>query len=143
MKKVAPNEKVTITVPDKDGNLLYATHIGDRCINFQLELTSEKGRRREIGTIYKRERIFDVKRKRDAHLHRKSNSYGFMYAIIKELKSFDRVRLWDEFGRYLIPKDVIMNEGSVMNFKNSADGESYELQYFLPLPRIETFKEAY
>lgn len=64
-----------------------------------------------------------------------------MYMLIKESNLFDNVRLQDEYGSYLIPKPVIQKQGKVMCFKNSADGESYELQYFLPLDTILKYQE--
>jgi hypothetical protein len=41
---------------------------------------------------------------------------------------------------YKIPKMTILNLGKIMYFKNSKDGNSFELQIFLPLPIILKYK---
>jgi hypothetical protein len=140
VRKVKKGEKKVVRIPDRFRNELICTHYGEDKIEVKLKLNTER-RKRNIGTIFKKDRILFVRRNRLKHLHRKSRSYGFMYLLIKEGKQFDNVRLMDELGSYLIPKKVILESSEVMNFKNSKDGESYELQYFLSMDIIEKYME--
>jgi hypothetical protein len=137
--KIRAGQKKTFRIPDRKGNVLICRHFGTISISLSLKLKTEKTAR-QLGTIHKKDKIFDTYRSRIHHYFRESKSYGFMYKLIKETTRFNAVRLRDEFGTYLIPINVIMDSGHVLQFQDAKDGESYELQYFLPVAIIEEYK---
>ena len=91
---------------------------------------------REIGKIDFKTRTMSTYRSRVKHLHRQSNSYGFNHYLIKNTVTFDKVLLRDGYGKYLIPCDVILEEGYFLYFKQ----EGFELQIFLSLEVINRYK---
>ncbi len=102
-----------------------------------LKLISEGGRKRNLGRV-EGDTLY-VERK-FSHLHYKSNSYGFNYIIIKK-GSYKYVMLSLEDGTYYkIPRETILSLGKVMYFKNTQDGDSFEVQVFLPVSIIYNFK---
>jgi hypothetical protein len=73
-------------------------------------------------------------------LHRKSNSYGFNYHLLKLSKSFDYVAINEDDERlFVVPKHAILDYGKVMFFKNSEDGNSFEVQIFLNRDIIKNY----
>jgi hypothetical protein len=101
--------------------------------NVFLKLVAENKRRR-LGYIDRAKRELVVKRKRDKHLHRKSNSYGFNHHILSKAKTFDTILLTDEFGEYRFPVAKVMAHGrTFLHFKQ----QGFELQIFLALEIIE------
>jgi hypothetical protein len=107
----------------------------DKLIQLSLKLKSEKKLRR-IGTVTKSTRTLEIKRKRDKHLHIKSNSYGFNYQVLDNKKTFDTIRLSDEFCDWKIPLSFIMEKGSFLFFKQ----QGFEKQIFVTLEQIEQFR---
>lgn len=104
--------------------------------NIRLKIQLDGGEARTVGFINKSERTLGIKRERSKHLHRKSNSYGFSIDVLQLSKTFDYIKLKDEFGEYTIPKEVILSEGKNMSFGS----KGFEPQIFLGLNRIEEFK---
>lgn len=95
----------------------------------ELEIATEKSTR-NVGII--KDKTLFVERSSDKHVHRKSNSYGFNYYLLKNVKYFDWVAInEDGVNFYVIPKQTIIDLGNVMYFKNSQDGNSFEVQIFL------------
>ena len=125
-----------IVLKDEVGNNITAIRQNSDMIQIELKLLSEKYSRK-IGYVDTSSNTFVVKRERSKHLHYKSNSYGFNYRVIKDGKRFDKVMLHDEYGEYVIPKEVILNHGRFLFFKE----EGFEKQIFLPLPMIEKYKQ--
>lgn len=107
----------------------------DKLIQLSLKLKSEKKLRR-IGTVTKSTKTIDIKRKRGKHLHIKSNSYGFNYEVLNNKKSFDTVRLSDEFCDWKIPLDFILKNGKFLYFLQ----QGFEKQIFVTLEQIEQFR---
>ena len=91
---------------------------------------------RHIGTIDDKTKELVVKRNRTKHLYRASVSYGFNYHIIKNTTRFDKVRLIDQVGTYVIPVDVILDEGKFLHHQKAG----MEVQLFLPLDIIENYE---
>jgi hypothetical protein len=59
---------------------------------------------------------------------------------LKLAKSFDKVAINEDDERlFVVPKDVIMSLGRVMYFKNSEDGNSFEVQIFLNRDIIKNY----
>lgn len=124
-RKIEADAKVQAAIKDVNNNFLVKYKDG----KVELKLGTEKHPRKigkiEDGCLY-------VERTLSKHLHRKSNAYGFNYFLIKKSKSFNYVVLVEDGEyQYKIPKDSILQYGKVMNFKNSEDGNSFELQIFL------------
>jgi hypothetical protein len=82
-------------------------------------------------------RQLEVMRERSKHLFRKFNAYGFNHHILANATLFDHVLLKEDNGVYNVPKEVILEKGKFMNFKNHG---GFELQIFLPLDEIEKYK---
>ena len=124
-----------MAVMDNIGNCLLYFFDG----KVVLWLDSEQ-RDRNLGMI--KEKTLFVKRNSENHLHRKSNSYGFNYYLVKNAKNFDKVALTeDDENLYIVPRQTIVDMGKVMYFKSSEDGNSFEVQIFLNRDIIKTYKK--
>ena len=118
----------------KDENANVMTKYVDGSVT--LKIYTENGRERKLGLI--KDNTFYTERKEE-HRHIKSDSYGFNWYLMKK-SSFTNVMLsLDDGCYYKIPKEVIITRGKVMNFKNSSDGNSFELQIFLPVSIIKEY----
>jgi hypothetical protein len=49
----------------------------------------------------------------------------------------DKVFLYDEKRRWILPKNVIIEKGKFLNFKNNG---GFELQIFVPLDEINDYR---
>jgi len=133
--RVKHDPTIHIAVMDNNSNCLL--YFQDGKVGLWLETEQ---RDRHLGII--KEKTLFVKRDSERHLHRKSNSYGFNYNLLKMSKSFDKIVLTeDNENMYVMPKDIILNMGKVMYFKNSEDGNSFEVQIFLNRDIIKTYKK--
>lgn len=133
--RVKNDPTIQIAVMDNNSNCLL--YFQDGKVGLWLETEQ---RDRNLGVI--KEKTLFVKRDSEKHLHRKSNSYGFNYNLLKMLKLFDKIVLTeDNENMYVMPKDIILNMGKVMYFKNSEDGNSFEVQIFLNRDIIKTYKK--
>lgn len=127
-------DAISQLVPDKNGNKLILTVKG----NVFLKLKNEK-RKRKLGVINRAKKIFIIKRNRQKHLHRKTNSYGFNHHIISKAKTFDKILLKDEYGEYQFPISKILDHGKTfLHFMQ----KGFELQIFLPLEIIELHRKS-
>jgi hypothetical protein len=132
-KAAKSSEELVKGVRDNLGNLLLKWSDG----SVTLKLITEKGRQRNLGVIIGDS--FHAKRK-FSHLHIKTKSYGFNYYLMKN-SLFTWVMLHLEDGTsYKIPKSTILSFGKVLYFKNSQEGDSFELQLFLPFDIIKGYK---
>jgi hypothetical protein len=120
---------------DEFGNELISEQNNDTIL-LHLALKEENYRNRKLGTISKNKRVFEVKRERSKHLFNKMNGYGFNYHVLKNAQAFDNVLLKDEFSTWLIPREFILDNGKIMNFKNNG---GFELQIFVSLEKIQQF----
>ena len=135
-KEIEKNPDVSVALLDSSGNVLYKYKNGEVFVHIATE-----SKPRRVGHI--REGMLFVERNSAEHTHRKSNSYGFNYYLLKHSASFTKVAiLEDGEAMYYVPKDTIMKFGKVMNFKNSADGNSFELQIFLNKSLIIPYKST-
>jgi hypothetical protein len=121
---------------DSNGNKIVIDHFNGYA-NIKLKLSSET-RQRNIGTLDIINKILYVTRQKDKHLFRKMNAYGLNHHIIKEAKLFDVVRLNDENATWDIPREFILDKGKFLNFSNHG---GFELQIFINLGDIDTFKK--
>lgn len=100
-----------------------------------LHLSSETSTRK-LGILH--ENRFILYRVRKKHRFNKTDSYGFSYEVISGLKDkaqITSVDLYDDFGMYRIPIEVIGN-GEFLFFQEVG----YEKQLFVPIPIIETYR---
>lgn len=106
--RVKNDPTIQIAVMDNNSNCLL--YFQDGKVGLWLETEQ---RDRNLGVI--KEKTLFVKRDSEKHLHRKSNSYGFNYNLLKMLKLFDKIVLTeDNENMYVMPKDIILNMGKVM-----------------------------
>ena len=124
METLTSKEGERIEVDEKDG-YLYLT----------LYLKNSKGGRL-IGRVRLADRVFEVTRNREKHLMKKARAYGFNEYVLRVAKKFDTVELTDEYGTYRIPRQLILNMGSYLHFKD----EGFERQLFMPLYIINNHK---
>lgn len=116
---------------DNEGNRLY--RVRD---NIYLHLNSEP-HPRLIGLIDEANNCLHVRRDSSKHLFIKGNAYGFNETILRTATKFDKVKLCiDKTNNYMIPVSVILEQGEYLNFKS----QGFELQLFLKVPTIETYK---
>lgn len=134
MAKKAKAKDSVVSMGDDAGNLLVIRNNGARLI-LSLKLRAED-RYRRVGVVNLSRKTLEVKRSRDKHLFRMNSSYGFNHKLLEEAKSFDKIRLKDEFSEWKIPTKFILENGSFLHFQ----GQGFELQTFVTLQQIEQFK---
>ena len=129
-------QKFSQRVGDKFGNFLTIMENG----NVFLKLIGMKGKSilgRRIGFIDREKKIFIAPRKREKHLMRKFNAYGFNDRLLRSAKSFTHILLQDEYGEYLFPVADLFTYGKCyLHFKQ----QGFELQIFLALEHIQRYK---
>jgi len=125
----------TFQIKDESGNIIESVHKASTA-SLRLKLSSENYYR-HLGSINMKTRQLELVRERSKHLFRKFNAYGFNHYLLNNATLFDHVLLKDDMGAYNVPKDVILEKGKFMNFKNHG---GFELQIFLPLHEIENYK---
>ena len=82
----------------------------DKLIHLKLKLKNDKSR--HIGTVTKSTRTIEMRRKRNIHLFRKINGYGFNHYVLANQDSIDWVRLSDDTGtHWKIPVKYILENG--------------------------------
>lgn len=99
-------------------------------------LLKGEGRSRKIGTITLSTKAITIKRKREEHLFRKGNSYGFNSWVLREAQDFHTIMLNDELCHWRIPVKFILENGKYLNFSQNG----FELQQFVSLEQIEQFR---
>jgi len=119
-----------IIIDDSVGNKLIIN--GNRImIKFAKERSAKL-----IGIINLENRFMFVRRTRSKHLFKKLNAYGFCYRVISEAKKFDNIKISDEYGTYLIPRKVMLEEGEFLHFKK----QGFELQIFISIHLLNRYK---
>jgi len=121
---------------DDNGNLLLIKDNKVRLVLY-LKLKSET-KSRKLGVINLAQKVFEVKRVRAKHLFRKNQSYGFNHKLLNDAKLFDKIRLIDDLGEWLIPKDFILTNGSFLHFKSNG---GFERQIFIELDKIQVYSK--
>lgn len=137
--KRIPGKQIEHKISDNAGNVIYATTgVNGDSITLQLQTVENgiAGIRRTLGVIDKHSRVMTVRRKRAAHLHKKSNSYGFNHYVLTNAKTFDRVEIVDDFGMYVVPVDVLLSNGKILYFKQNG----FERQVFVPIETIQQYQ---
>lgn len=138
MAKLKPKTKGDIgSRLDNDGNFI-TTIKNDNIIKVYLKLKSEKSKRR-LGFVNINTKTFHTTRVRSKHLFLKYNAYGFCYQLLADTQKFDKIRLKDESGTWLIPVSFLLDKENAkfLHFKGNG---GFELQIFAPLDIIKQFK---
>lgn len=91
---------------------------------------------RNIGRVRLADRVLEITRNREKHLMKKGKAYGFNEYVMRTAKTFDKIELQDDYGTYLFPRQLILDMGSYLHFKE----EGFERQLFLPLYIITNHK---
>jgi hypothetical protein len=126
MKK---QEEGKILKIDEQGNEIY---IQQDIIYLKFK---NEGRARRIAHIRKEHNELFMMRVYDKHRHRKSNSYGFNYAVLKNARVVKYVSLRDDFNLYRIPIGFILEQGKHLFFKQ----KGFELQLFVSIDLLHEF----
>ena len=124
MAAITSKEGHRFEADEKDGYLYITLHL--------------KGKKagRSIGRVRLADRVLEVSRKRSKHLMLKANAYGFNEYVLREAKKFDRIELTDEYGTYLFSRQLVIDMGRYLHFKE----EGFEKQLFLSLNIITNHK---
>jgi hypothetical protein len=89
----------------------------------------------KLGVLDEVNKTFHMERSRETHVLLIAKSYGFNYELLKKATKFNKVRLEDDCGVYLIPVKVLLQEGSFLHFKK----KGFEKQIFVKLEVIERY----
>lgn len=124
MAAITSKEGHRFEADEKDGYLYITLHL--------------KGKKagRNIGRVRLADRVLEVSRKRGKHLMLKANAYGFNEYVLREAKRFDKIELTDEYGTYLFSRQLVLDMGKYLHFKE----EGFEKQIFLSLNIITNHK---
>lgn len=124
MAAITSKEGHRFEADEKDGYLYITLHL--------------KGKKagRNIGRVRLADRVLEVNRKRDKHLMLKANAYGFNEYVLREAKRFDKIELKDDYGTYLFSRQLVLDMGKYLHFKE----EGFEKQIFLSLNIITNHK---
>jgi hypothetical protein len=122
------------SITSKEGHRFEADE-RDGFLYITLHLKGKKAAR-NIGRVRLADRVLEVSRKREKHLMRKANAYGFNEYVLREAKKFDRIELTDEYGTYLFSRQLVLDMGRYLHFKE----EGFEKQLFLSLNIISNHK---
>ena len=125
MAAITSKEGHRLEADEKDGFLYITLHL--------------KGKKagRNIGLVRLADRVLEVSRNREKHLMLKANAYGFNEYVMRNAQKFDTIELTDEYGTYAIPRQLILNMGKYLHFKE----EGFEKQLFLSLNIISNHKK--
>ena len=146
MVKEAPKFKKVVKVKSKKiGFVIRRFYIdmenylqiksNDKLVEIKLKLKGDK--LRLIGTITKSTRTIVMTRKRDIHLHRITNSYGFNQYVLENGFLFDTIRLSDDKGgHWKVPVKYVLENGAYLHFQS----QGFELQRFVSLENLEQFR---
>lgn len=124
MAAIMSKEGHRFEAEEKDGFLYITLHLKG----------SRKGR--NIGRVRLADRVLEITRNREKHLMKKGKAYGFNEYVMRTAKTFDKIELQDDYGTYVFPRQLILDSGYYLYFKE----EGFEKQLFLPLFLIQSFK---
>lgn len=133
MKPLSINERIT-SIKDDRGNIITTKNNGKRIIVYLKVPASLK--LKKIGTINLAKRQMTIKRTFEKHLFKKYNAYGFNVHIIRNAKTFDTIKLVDNYNTWIFSKEFAEVNMKYLTFSK----QGYELQGFLSLQQLEPFK---
>lgn len=124
----------TAIVEDSFGNGIIVRR-GGNTLRLSIRLANNP-KERKIGEIDMPTRTLTITRNRAKHLLQKGNAYGLNHKLIADATRFDTVRIVDDFGRWDIPREYILENGKFLLFAK----KGFELQIFISLEQIQQFK---
>tara|TARA_R110000868_G_scaffold36781_5_gene130241 strand:- start:341 stop:739 length:399 start_codon:yes stop_codon:yes gene_type:complete len=127
-------QEITKQISDSSGNKIIASNNGER-IKVLLKLNAEL-RCRLLGYVNIKSKTIKIIRKKELHLLRKNNSYGFNHTLLADAKMFNKILLKDEFNSWSIPTQFILDNGKFLFFKE----QGFEKQIFVSLEELNQFK---
>lgn len=122
------------TITSKEGHRLVADE-KDGFLYITLHLKGQKYGR-NIGRVRLADRVLEIVRNSTKHMLQKNQSYGFNEYVIRNGKTFDRIEFMDESGTYLFPRQLVIDMGKYLYFKD----EGFEKQMFLKAEIIYKYK---
>lgn len=121
---------------DGSGEDLMLVYSTDTARKIYLKLFSES-KKRLIGMVTRSTKTIHFKRKRDIHLFRKTESYGFNYWLLSSQSYMEWVDLKDDYGyNWKIPIKYVLDNGKFLHFASCG----FERQIFLTLEELDKFK---
>lgn len=121
------------STPDEQGNYFIVNQVKD-WLTISLKLATES-KDRELGKVNLKNRVLEIKRIKSKHLFKKNNSYGFNEHLIKTGLTFDKILFSDGERSFLFPKELILQKGSYLHFKQLG----FEKQLFLQVSEMENY----
>src|SRR5690349_2519723 len=99
------------------------------------------GKKRMLGTINTQTRTLVTSRDREKHLHRGKFAYGFNETLIEKATKFNSVLIHETFGdekhRYLLPRQVILDQGHAASVRERGN---FEKQIFIDFNIVKTYE---
>jgi hypothetical protein len=131
--KKTTTERIT-SIKDEKGNILSFKNNTKRILIYLKVPRFLKIKK--IGTINIAKKMLTIKRIREKHLFKKYNAYGFNVYLLRNAKTFDKIKLIDNYNTYYFPLEWAKENIKYLTFSKAG----YELQGFISLEQLEQFK---
>lgn len=130
--KKTTNERIT-SIKDDKGNILTFKNNTKRIIIYLKVPRFLKIKK--IGTINLTKKTLTIKRTREKHLFKKYNAYGLNFYLLKNARTFDKIKIVDNYNTFYFTKEWAIENIKYLTFSKAG----YELQGFLSLQQLEQF----
>jgi hypothetical protein len=132
LKKVT-NETIK-NIKDDKGNIICTKNNGKRIIVYLKVPRFLKIKK--IGTVNISKKLLTIKRIKEKHLFKKYNAYGLNVFLLRNAKTFDKIKIVDNYNTYYFSLAWANENIKYLTFSKAG----YELQGFLSLEQLEPFK---
>jgi hypothetical protein len=133
MIKTGIQEKLISSQDDK-GNTIYSKNNGKRIIIYLK--VAKWNVPKKIGVVSLAKRQLTIRRVKEKHLFKKYNAYGLNVYILRNAKTFDSIKIMDNYNTYIISREWAVMSIKYLTFAK----QGFELQGFLSLNQLEPFK---
>lgn len=130
---IITNERIT-SIKDEKGNIITTKNNGKRIVIF-LKIPS-KLKLRKLGNVNLKTKIFTIRRNRERHLFKKHDAYGFNIYLLKNAKTFDKIKLIDNYDTFVFSVEFALSNTKYLTFSK----QGFEIQGFLSLTQLQPFK---
>jgi hypothetical protein len=128
-----PTNEIIKSVKDENGNIICTKNNGKRIIVY---LKVPKFLKiKKIGTINIAKKTLTIKRTREKHLFRKYNAYGLNVYLLRNAKTFDKIKIIDNYNTFYFSLAWANENVKYLTFSKAG----YELQGFISLQQLEQF----
>ena len=128
-----PTNEIIKSVKDENGNIICTKNNGKRIIVY---LKVPKFLKiKKIGTINIDKKTLTIKRTREKHLFRKYNAYGLNVYLLRNAKTFDKIKIIDNYNTFYFSLAWANENVKYLTFSKAG----YELQGFISLQQLEQF----